>query len=228
MTRDLLPPEQLPGPVECETCVFGEAATGAPCRFRITPSAKDQLLFAAGEVPTQVIHVRSGVVALPDCDLDGRERWWSLRGPGRLVGWEALREGRAAAAAEVHEAGELCVLTGPALLAWAREVPTIGDALRDRLLQELESLACERSLAVQSAPARTARYLLGRTACVRGRIDGATARSVARQLGIRHETLSRVLGRFARDGIVRLDPQLRILDRVRLERVAGDGSDAGS
>ena len=67
-----------------------------------------------------------------------------------------------------------------------------------------------------------ARYLLADISCVTGELNGRTARSIARQLGIRHETLSRVLHKLKAAGIVK-GPSPEVVDPAALRRVVRTG-----
>ncbi len=181
-------------------------------------------MFGRGETPTVVRHLRSGVVSSSWTDLQGREQLWSLRGPGAMVGWRALAQRPSDVDAVVYTEGEACSIDVATLRAWMEENGAVACAVTDCLLAELESIACQRRLQAESTTVRVARFLLGEVSCVSTELDGSTARSVARQLGMRHETFSRILARFAEDGLISHPRRPKVNNRAGLRRVVQNGS----
>jgi CRP-like cAMP-binding protein len=166
----------FPWAVECPTCPLHPPAGGCP--LRIERVSDGDVLLEADEPPRHLVHIKGAAVELVATNFEGDEQRYTLRGPGALVGWEALSGGPCRS-----------------------EVRVVNS---------------------QPAAARVARYLLGDIRCVSGVLDGKTARSIARQLGIRHETLSRVLQRLEVAGMIERSP-LMVLDAAGLRRVVRTG-----
>lgn len=174
----------------------------------------------AGDVPSQLIHVKDAVVELNAATIHGAEQRYSLRGPGAVLGWEALSDLPLASDIRVLHGGDICLFPAEAA---RREMDTpLAAAFVGPLLRELALVQSELILSAQSAAARVARYLLSDISCVTGELNGSTARSIARQLGIRHETLSRVLHKLDAAGIVERAP-FKILDTASLRRIVRTG-----
>ena len=214
-------PPVRPPPIECLDCALGQASGGPEhCVFRIHRFSDGEALMAAGDVPLQVIHVKSAVVELSAANIHGVEQRYSLRGPGAVLGWEALRDVPLSSDVRLLHGGEVCTVAVDVL---RRATGTgFAPALLSALLDELALVQCELTLSAQRAAARVARYLLADISCVTGELNGRTARSIARQLGIRHETLSRVLHKLKAAGIVK-GPSPEVVDPAALRRVVRTG-----
>jgi len=203
--------------VTCAECVLGP--TAGPCGFRTQTVADGTTLAEADEVPSQLVHLKSAVVELVTTSMAGGERRYSLRGPGALVGWQVLAGTKSCSAVRVLHGGEVCTMTAEAARA---ADTTLAAALLEPVAVELAQTACELHLSNQPAATRVARFLLAEIICVSQTLDGRTARSVARQLGIRHETLSRILKKLEANGCIERSP-LRVIDREGLRRVVRTG-----
>lgn len=209
-----------PEPEACERCAFGKAVGGrAGCRFVIAEAKVGATLAERDRIPPLVLYVRAGSVTSSYTDLQGRERRFSLRGPGSLLGWQTLNGHPADDDISVHVAGELCSIAPSALADWVEADGAAAAALAGCFLHELEMLACWRRLQSEPAAVRMARYLLGEATCVSAEFKNSTARSIARQLGLRHETFSRLVSRFAEEKLIVAPPNPQILDREGLRRV---------
>ncbi len=208
----------FPWAVECPTCPLHPPAGGCP--LRIERVSDGDVLLEADEPPRHLVHIKGAAVELVATNFEGDEQRYTLRGPGALVGWEALSGGPCRSEVRVVHGGEVCLL--PAELARELAAGPGAAGLLAPLVQELAMVDCERRLNTQPAAARVARYLLGDIRCVSGVLDGKTARSIARQLGIRHETLSRVLQRLEVAGMIERSP-LMVLDAAGLRRVVRTG-----
>jgi CRP-like cAMP-binding protein len=218
MSADLSP--ALAG-VACTSCPLGASSGGAEaCPFRVQSFSAGTVLITAGKPPGQLIHVKDAVVELITTTMDGVEKRYSLRGPGSVLGWQALSTTPSKSEVRVSQSGDICTL--PAAAARRQLDSDLGAALVWPLIDELEMTQCELTLSTQPATSRVARYLMSDIRCVSEELDGHTARSVARQLGIRHETLSWVLQKLEAAGIVERSP-LRILDPSALRRIARTG-----
>ncbi len=168
--------------------------------------------------------VRRGIVIRQRLDGCGHVTAVDAAGPGCLL--------------PLHEAGGafrgfavsrllVCIGAEDALQHWIEASPRVGmDLLRlqREALQRVERYAAARTRA--AARSRLAAVLCTlqdtllparETALVPPELQ---QRDLAALLGMRHETVCRVLGSFEREGLVRRGPRgLAILDRKRLEAV---------
>jgi CRP/FNR family nitrogen fixation transcriptional regulator len=189
--------------------------------------ADGQVLYVEGERAKQGYRVLDGVVRLSTLMPDGRRCVLEFLLPGDIFGFEAD---------EVH--GTSAEAAGPATVL---PVPPIapGDAATEGALRRATAARLARAhtrmvrLACMSATERTASLLLemadrlgrgGEVVLPMSRAD------LADYLGLRAETLCRVLARLRQGGAIALPAANRILlrDRAALEEAAMQGRRAGT
>lgn len=181
------------------------------------------MLLRHGAPVRGVYCVRSGRVRLSVADASGAERAYGMRGPGSLLGLEALLGLGSLFDAQVDTAGDIGVVTTTQFERWMANNPAHGPALVKRILAEEVKLAAERQLIDGTAESRLARFLLDReTNRFLSAWSGARRQEVAGLLGMRPETLSRTIRAFQRKGVV--DAELRVVDSRVLRRLAGESS----
>jgi CRP-like cAMP-binding protein len=190
-----------------------------------------QKLFAAGEAARELLLLISGDVSLGQRDANGvfrAER--NLHGPD-WVETSAAWLGRAhAMSAQAASHARIARLPMAAVQARIAQMPGLARCFIDGLASQLHVLAAaHRELLHKDASARLAAWL--HRHCT-PRINGEQRaeihlhhrkRDMAAELAITPETLSRLLGRLARSGVVRVSGYtVHVLDRQALERLAGD------
>lgn len=175
--------------------------------------AKDELLFAIGDLPQSIFYIVSGEARLRRHSIDGTEMVMQ-RASNAFLAEASLEspcyhcDGVATAAVEalVFPAGEFrMALAG---------CPDFRSRWTSHLLREVRRARaqCER-LGLRSAEARILHYL--ECECPGGRLClTQTRKAWAAELGLSHEALYRALARLSRQGVLRLDGQL-------IERTAG-------
>lgn len=196
---------------------FCSGTEGPP--FRVVRHDAGSVLLRHGTPVRTVICVQSGRVKLSVTDASGAERAIGMRGPGSLVGLEALLGLPALFDAQVDIAGEIGIVTPAQFERWIGSNPGQAANVVRRVLAEEVKLASERQLIDGTAESRVARFLLDReTNRFLSAWSDVRRQQVAGLLGMRPETFSRTIRAFQRQGVV--DRQLRVVDARALRRLA--------
>jgi CRP/FNR family transcriptional regulator len=200
---------------------FCAGTDGPP--FRFAQQDVGSVLLRHGAPVRAICCVRSGRVKLSVADASGTERAYAMRGPGSLLGLEALLGLPSLFDARVDVAGEVGFVAPAQLERWIESNPDHAPSVVKRVLAEEVKLASERQLIDGTAEARLARFLLDRE---NNRFLSAwnhtLRRDVAVLLGMRPETLSRTIRTFRRRGVV--DAELKVVDVRALRRLAGENN----
>lgn len=165
--------------------------------------------------------VRSGRVKLSVVDVTGAERAYGMRGPGSVLGLEALLGLPALFDAHVEVEGELRHATPDAFARWIEQDPSLVDHAMKHVLAEAVRFAAERKLLDGTAESRLARFLLAREHNpFLAAWSDARRHDVAGLLGMRPETLSRTIRGFEQQGVI--DADMRVIDLPALRGIAGE------
>ncbi len=180
----------------------------------------DSVLTSQGAVPAEVAFIRSGIVAISATNAAGQQTWGAMRGPRSLLGLEALQDGHSGSEIRALTDVEMCSATVPTVKFM---LDSQDGARRLFALTLTEVLEQRRDVNFRTgkAEARVARFAL---ACERliepGRAHPIPKARVAALVGIRPETLSRILNRFSERGILDSKSGIRVLQRSALETLA--------
>ena len=184
-------------------------------------------VFSEGDVADGFYTVVSGRVKVFKLSPDGKEQTLHLLGPGEAAGEAAVFAGsRFPAHAEAIEASRLLFLPRDAFIDVIGRYPALALGMLAELSRRLKRFTqMIEALALKEAPGRFASYLmlLRRHTGPDDTVNlGMAKRQLAAVLGLTPESLSRVLTRLAREGIIATSGtrDVRILDPDRLERLA--------
>lgn len=181
--------------------------TCAPGRVFHTPDERGEVVFI----------LKRGKVDLYRLAADGRKLVVASLGPHTIFGEMGLiGQGLYGCYAEAVEECLLCVLSRSDLQDLIRRNPEVALRFLDdmgRRLQERE--AALEELAFRALPARLAALLL-REANEDGVVAGLSHEELAERLGTYRETVSQILGRFRREGLVSVEPR-----RIELRNIPG-------
>jgi CRP-like cAMP-binding protein len=209
-------------PIEdCGACTLGRACRPGPCPFHDLHRPAGTILLPQGETPACVWFVRSGTVLITSLSEAGDETLCALRGPGSLIGLEALRE-----RATDYEAWALsdvvaCRIDAASFRAWVGERVTPIGAVLEIALDEAAQRHDERLALAGRSVERVARFLLERRRIERcDQPLHVEKRVLARMLGMRAETLSRALHRLRDGGAIAPERPVRVIDPDALARLA--------
>lgn len=222
---------------DCDACpgrrlgVCGAAGDEGVRRFAEAATRTDvgarALVFAEGDDRRELFSVVEGVVKLYKSLPDGRQQVLGFAMPGSVLGMEpGPAMGHSAAAVTPVR---VCRVDRRRFDRLLEAFPPMERRLRQVACAELEAARDHLlTLGQKTAQERVATFLLnllrGRTGPAAGWVFLPMLRSdIADHLGLRLETVSRVLSGFARAGLVRQEGQhvLRCLNPRRLAAIAG-------
>jgi CRP/FNR family transcriptional regulator len=195
--------------------------------FHVVKRAPGTIMLRREATIEHVFQIQSGRVKVSVADASGTERTATMRGPGSILGLEALLGLPALLDARVEIEGEFAMAEPAAVERWLQSAGVPVSSIVKHLIAENVLLTTERLLLDGNAEARTARFLLERETnpFLVAWQEGAR-HEVAGLLSMRAETLSRAI-RLLQDRHV-IGPGLEILDVDALRRIAkedGDGDE---
>jgi CRP-like cAMP-binding protein len=207
-------------PARCEVCRLGRAAAPGRCPFteqRLEAGAC--LTLPAGRSDT-AWYLREGHVVLSAANASGRELACVVRGPGSLLGLEALEQRPYDFECWTLSDVVLCRVAGSTLRSWVGPPDGPTATILHFALDEARHRAEDRRAVGGSAVVRLARFLAhGLPSEVGGRLKLPSA-VLARVLAMRPETLSRALAELRRRGALARGRAVVIAHRARLETIA--------
>ena len=176
---------------------MGRAANvreGASCPFIARRHTGQRTLYLEGDAAKSVWFIRSGAVVLSRAVGDS-DAVQAVRGPGALVGLEALAQERYLDTARLAGPATLCGASRDAIGGWlGPETPAL--ALLRHVVEQQATAAPRPS---GSARSRVARWLLDEAD-----LSAVSRQTVARLLDLVPETLSRILAELAAAGVIAL------------------------
>jgi CRP/FNR family transcriptional regulator, anaerobic regulatory protein len=201
---------------QCQTCELGRNGS-CPFTPRLLP--RDAVVSTQGQVADEVGFVKSGILVLSSVGSTGDEQRVSVRGPRSVVGLEAL-EGQGAAE-EVRALTDvvLCRSEVQRVKRWASAGPA-ANSLLQLAITEMGLRRAEVDLRQGPALARVARFAIQYAALVEsGRGKHFSKERVARMLGMRPETFSRILRKLSDQGLIDSKQGIKVLNAAELERM---------
>lgn len=193
----------------------------------VRPFRKGQTIFAEGGEANGFYVVLSGRVKVYKLSFDGKEQILHLFGAGEPFGEAAVFAGRHFPAhAEALEASETLFIPRRAFIEQIKEDPSLALnmlAVLSRRLRKFATLV--EDLSLKEVPGRLAAYLLYLSQQQNASDDltlDLPKTQLASLLGTIPETLSRILARMIREGLIESleNRRIRILDRQSLEELA--------
>jgi len=189
---------------------------------------KGERLFTEGDEGTGFYMVVTGRVKIFKVSVEGKEQILHLFGPGESFGEVSVFTGQGFPADAVT-AVQTVLLFFPRLAfsALIQKDPTLALNMLAQLSGRLRHFAgLIEDLSLKEVPGRLAKYLLylsGKNGEGEVALDVSKGQ-LASLLGTIPETLSRILARMNRQGLIRLrGAQILILDRRAIEQIASEG-----
>lgn len=191
--------------------------------------ARDDVLFRAGQPFANLYAVRFGHFMTCRSDHRGERYITGFQMAGELLGLDAIANGEHASTGVALEDSEVCEIPYARLQALLIEMPPMMEHFHRVMSQEImREQSAIRFLGILRADERLASLLLNLSAryAMRGfsprRFQLRMSRQdLARYLGLKLETVSRLLGRLREERLIRLERrELEILDMQRLETLA--------
>lgn len=228
--------------VACSRCTLGELCLPRGLtaedtqRFeqivhRSRPIQPGEHLFRSGDEFRSVASVRTGCFKSYVIDHEGQEQVLGFHLPGEIIGLDAIHSRRHAANVVALDTSAVCGLTFESVSSMARHMPELQSELfriMSRRISELETIAGDLS-----ADERISMFLisLSERFARRGYSDSEfilamSRRDIASYLRLATETVSRVLARLQKVGVLRVDrKQVRICNLEELRKLAGHGAE---
>ena len=230
-------------PTRCRECRYAHdcplleesgATMDGVTQSRIRVLHHGDRLFRAGDRVEALYRVRTGVVKTSVTGNDGCEQVTGFFGAGEWVGLDGLDGEHHANEAVALDTASVCVIPYPTLRERLRHSARAARVMMSVMSQRLGAKEeMHLSLARSNAGQRLAGFLLDlserRAAADLDADDIALPMSrgeIASYLALAVETVSRLLTRMHRAGIVEVHrSHVEVLDREGLEALAGRGSD---
>jgi CRP/FNR family transcriptional regulator len=211
----------------CRTCAFSSACiavgygkselSALHCLVEhVGPYRGGDYVFRTGDPFRAIFAVRSGTVKTSMVDKEGREQVLGFYLPGEVVGLNAIYPDRFPCEAIALETAYFCRFSFPAMSALASRMPAVQQHLFRLLSKELGTVSLLAG--DHSADERMAAFLtdLGERYAARG-FSGTEFQlsmsrgDIANYLRLAAETVSRVLSRFRREGLIEIEGRALVL-----------------
>lgn len=190
---------------------------------------KNDFLYRIGEPLKSIYAIRSGSFKTYLTNPDGTEQIIGFSLPGELLGLDAISENQHSCSSKALETSNVCEIPFERLESLARDIPNLQHQLFRLMSKEIQQdQNLMLLLAQMPAETRLASFLLGLSERLNKRGYAAnefnlsmSRGDIANLLGMAVETISRLLGHFQDDGLLRVvRKHITILDSDRLRKLA--------
>lgn len=194
---------------------------------------KNNFLFRMGENLKSVYAVRSGSFKTYLTNPDGTEQIIGFALPGELLGLDAISENMHSCSAKALETSNVCEIPFDRLESLARDIPNLQHQLFRLMSKEIQQdQNLMLLLAQMPAETRLASFLIGISERLKKRgyaeneFNLSMSRGdIANLLGMAVETISRLLGHFQDDLLLKVERKhITVLDMERLRKLANHAS----
>ena len=189
-----------------------------------------ETLFRAGDPFSNLYAIRSGSFKSAVIGADGDTQVTHFALPGELLGLDAYSGGSHPGYAEALEDSSVCVLPFTQLENLAQQVPALQKQIYNIFSEELKQDSdVLLLLGKRSAESRLAALLINISSRYARRGYSASEFKLSMQridianyLGLTAETVSRLISRFQKQGLIRVQGRaITILDLIALSELAG-------
>ena len=221
----------------CTTCAFSQACLSEGMDKRalmdlhvlvehVGPLHAGEHVFREGDPFTAIAAVRTGTVKTYHIDRDGHEQVLGFHLPGEVIGLNAIHDDRYPCNAVALDTVMLCRFSFPKIALLAQRLPNLQQHLFRLMSRDIG--VASLFAGDNTADERMAAFLVGlsRRLAARGfsprRFQLTMSRTdIANYLRQAPETVSRVLRRFEKDGVLHIKQRdVEIVDMPRLEALA--------
>lgn len=190
---------------------------------------KGQIIFSEGDEGTGFYAIISGRVKIFKISPEGKEQILHLMGPGEIFGEVPVFTGQGYPAyAKAHISCSLLFFPRDAFIGLIKQDPSLSLNMMAVLSWRLRRFAALiEDLSLREVPGRLAAYLLYLNRKSRNKDEcdlDISKGQLASILGTIPETLSRILGKMSRQGLISSEgSRITILNRATLEEIATEG-----
>ena len=221
----------------CSTCAFSQACLSQGMDKtalmdlhvlveHVGPLHAGEHVFREGDPFTAIAAVRTGTVKTYHIDRDGHEQVLGFHLPGEVIGLNAIHDDRYPCNAVALDTVMLCRFSFPKIALLAQRLPNLQEHLFRLMSRDIG--VASLFAGDNTADERMAAFLVGlsRRLAARGfsarRFQLTMSRTdIANYLRQAPETVSRVLRRFEKDGVLHIKQRdVEIVDMARLEALA--------
>jgi len=177
------------------------------------PLQKGQYLYRQDEDFGSIYAVRSGSFKSYSVSDDGQEQVTGFYFPGEILGMDGISMGRHMSSAVALETSSICEIPFDKLGSLSQAIPSLQRHFFQLMSQEIvEDQRLFSLLSKNTADQRVATLLLSISSRnARRQLSGVNFRlsmsrsDIGNYLGLTVETISRVLGRFQKNGVLQVD-----------------------
>ncbi|HZF86672.1 MAG TPA: fumarate/nitrate reduction transcriptional regulator Fnr [Burkholderiaceae bacterium] len=189
---------------------------------------RKETLFASGERFTALYAIRTGVFKTQVTAEDGREQVTGFQMAGEIMGLDGIVNDHHTCDAVALEDSEVCVMPFERIEELSREVTALQRHVHQIMSREIvREHGVMLLLSSMRAEERLAAFLLNLLQRLHARGFSAselvlrmTREEIGSYLGLKLETVSRTMSKFAEDGLVEVNQRhVRILDADALRRM---------
>lgn len=196
---------------------------------RKKPVQKSQVIFKSGDELQTIYAIRSGTLKSYTLSENGEEQITAFHLPGDLVGFDAIADMKHVGFAEALETSMICEIPYPVLEDLAGKMPRIRRQLLRLMSNEIKNdQAMILFLSKMSAEEKLAAFIYNLSQRYAARGFSAkefrltmTRGDIGNYLGLTIETISRLLGRFQKSGMISVQGKyITIHDMKELSELA--------
>ncbi|RZI96866.1 MAG: fumarate/nitrate reduction transcriptional regulator Fnr [Variovorax sp.] len=194
---------------------------------------RKETLFQHGEAFKSIYAIRTGFFKTRITSADGRDQVTGFQMAGEILGLDGIVNGHYSCDAVALEDAEVCVMPFARLEELSREVVALQRHVHQIMSREIvRDQGVMLLLGSMRAEERLAAFLMNLVERLHARgfsrselVLRMTREEIGSYLGLKLETVSRTLSRFAEEGIVEIDRRhLRITDAAALRRIVNPGA----
>ena len=187
-----------------------------------------ETLFRTGEAFTSLYAIRTGFFKTRVASEDGRDQVTGFQMAGEIIGLDGIVNDQHTCDAVALEDAEVCVMPFDRIEELSREVTALQRHVHQIMSREIvREHGVMLLLGSMRAEERLAAFLLNLVQRLHARgfsrselVLRMTREEIGSYLGLKLETVSRTLSRFAADGMVEVEQRnVRILDPEALRRI---------
>ncbi|GAB2896190.1 helix-turn-helix domain-containing protein [Paralcaligenes sp. KSB-10] len=191
---------------------------------------KATALFRLGDKVEAVYAIRSGSIKTQLEDASGQVQITGFLLPGEITGLDGLADMRQPSNAIAMENTEVCVIRLDEMDLLAQHLPVLQQQFRRLMSKEIQrSQQMAMSMGGLRSEQRIALFLLNMSQRLSALGYSSTEfllrmsrENLGNYLGLTLETVSRLLSRFGRDGLIRIHQrEVQLLDMQALQKLAG-------
>jgi CRP-like cAMP-binding protein len=205
-------------PLRCQSCALVAPGKVSTCAFQHHRASAGETLLEPDEHPRRIVYLRRGHAVLSGSTRGSGASFPAVRGPNSLLGLESIASEAVPYTARALTDVAVCTMDADSFRASLGPLESVLGTTLLFALGESAKRAADRLAVEGTALQRVARFVLQTASS--GEADAVPQRVLARVLGMRAETLSRVLAELRHSGALCAGRKIQIRDPERLRALA--------